>query len=118
MNPAPRAGGSARGVRTLAPLPDDPLLHRALLAYVSDHGLLLAATEPHGLSLLRGDVRLASLDHAMWFHRDFRLDDWLLYCMDSPNANGMRGLSRGSIFSRDGRLVASTAQEGMLRVRR
>jgi acyl-CoA thioesterase-2 len=115
MNPAPRTGGSAMWVRTLAPLPDDPLLHRALLAYVSDHGLLLAATEPHGLSLLRGDVRLASLDHAMWFHRDFRLDDWLLYVIDSPNAGGARGLCEGRYYARDGRLVASVMQEGMVR---
>ena len=87
----------------------------AVLAYVSDHGLLLAATEPHGLSLLRGDVRLASLDHAMWFHRDFRLDDWLLYVIDSPNAGGARGLCEGRYYARDGRLVASVMQEGMVR---
>ena len=102
----------------VAPLPDDPVVHRALLAYVSDHGLLSAAMLPHGLSFTQSTLRMASLDHAMWFHRDFRLDDWLLYVTDSPNAGGARALSRGSIFARDGRLVASTAQEGMLRVRR
>lgn len=105
-------------LRAIAPLPDDPLLHRALLAYASDHGLLRSALQPHGLSFLSGRVRAASLDHAMWFHRDFRLDDWLLYSTDSPSAGGVRGLCRGSVYARDGRLVASTAQEGMLRVRR
>jgi len=72
---------------------------------------------PHGLTFLRGRMRVASLDHAMWFHRDFRMDEWLLYVIDSPNAGGARALCRGSIFTRDGRLVASTAQEGMIRIR-
>jgi acyl-CoA thioesterase-2 len=103
-------------MRAIAPLPDDPVVHRALLAYASDHGLLRAAMLPHGLSFMSGRVRPASLDHAMWFHRDFRMDDWLLYMIDSPSAGGGRGLSRGSVFTRDGRLVASTAQEGMIRV--
>jgi acyl-CoA thioesterase-2 len=116
LAPAPREGGSAIWMRAVAPLPDDPTVHRALLAYASDHGLLRAALVPHGLSFLAGDVRAASLDHAMWFHRDFRFDDWLLYVIDSPSAGGARGLCRGSVFARDGRLVASTAQEGMLRV--
>ncbi|MDI3382091.1 acyl-CoA thioesterase [Xenophilus aerolatus] len=116
LAPAPREGGSALWMRAVAPLPDDPMVHRALLAYASDHGLLRAALVPHGLSFLAGDVRAASLDHAMWFHRDFRFDDWLLYVVDSPSAGGARGLCRGSVFARDGRLVASTAQEGMLRV--
>ncbi|PZQ76587.1 MAG: acyl-CoA thioesterase II [Variovorax paradoxus] len=114
--PVPREGGSAVWMRAVASLPDDPMVHRALLAYASDHGLLRAALVPHGLSFLAGDVRAASLDHAMWFHRDFRFDDWLLYVIDSPSAGGARGLCRGSVFARDGRLVASTAQEGMLRV--
>lgn len=116
LAPRPRAGGSAVWMRAVAPLPDDPLIHRALLAYASDHGLLRAALVPHGLSFLSEQVRAASLDHAMWFHRDFRFDDWLLYVIDSPSAGGARGLCRGSVFARDGRLVASTAQEGMLRV--
>lgn len=116
LAPAPREGGSAVWMRAVAPLPDDPMVHRALLAYASDHGLLRAALVPHGLSFLAGDVRAASLDHAMWFHRDFRFDDWLLYVIDSPSAGGARGLCRGSVFARDGRLVASAAQEGMLRV--
>jgi len=118
LDPVARPAHIAFWIRAIAPLPDDPLLHRALLAYASDHGLLRAATQPHGLSFLRGDVRAASLDHAMWFHRDFRLDDWLLYVVDSPSACGARALCHGRIFTRDGRLVASAAQEGMLRVGR
>jgi acyl-CoA thioesterase-2 len=104
-------------LRMAAPLPDDPAIHRELLAYASDHGLLSVGLRPHGLSYLSGRARMASLDHAMWFHRDFRFDDWLLYCIDSPNANGARLLCRGSFYTRDGVLVASTAQEGMVRVR-
>lgn len=118
VNPAVRPSESAIWMRAIAPLPDDPTVHRALLAYASDHGLLRAAMLPHGLSFMSGRVRPASLDHAMWFHRDFRMDDWLLYTLDSPSAGGARGLCRGSLYARDGRLVASTAQEGMLRVRR
>ena len=117
LAPVPRAPERSVWMRAVAPLPDDPVLHRALLAYASDHGLLSAALLPHGLSYAQPRLRLASLDHAMWFHRDFRLDDWLLYVMDSPSAGGGRGLSRGSVFTRDGRLVASMAQEGMVRVR-
>lgn len=117
LAPAPRAPERSVWMRAVAPLPDDPVMHRALLAYASDHGLLGAALLPHGLSYAQPRLRLASLDHAMWFHRDFRLDDWLLYVMDSPSAGGGRGLSRGSVFTRDGRLVASMAQEGMVRVK-
>ena len=118
LTPEVRPSESAIWMRAIAPLPDDPVVHRALLAYASDHGLLRAAMLPHGLSFMSGQVRPASLDHAMWFHRDFRMDDWLLYVLDSPSAGGARGLCRGSLFTRDGRLVASTAQEGMLRVKR
>ena len=118
LTPVARPSESAIWMRAIAPLPDDPVVHRALLAYASDHGLLRAAMLPHGLSFMSGQVRPASLDHAMWFHRDFRMDDWLLYVLDSPSASGARGLCRGSLFTRDGRLVASTAQEGMLRIRR
>ncbi|MDQ0042985.1 MULTISPECIES: acyl-CoA thioesterase [Variovorax] len=116
LTPIVRPSESAIWMRAIAPLPDDPVVHRALLAYASDHGLLRAAMLPHGLSFMSGQVRPASLDHAMWFHRDFRMDDWLLYVLDSPSASGARGLCRGSLFTRDGRLVASTAQEGMLRI--
>jgi acyl-CoA thioesterase-2 len=98
-------------------LPDDPVLHRALLAYVSDFQLIGTANLPHGISWAKGNLIMASLDHAMWFHREFRMDDWLLYSCDSPNTGGGRGLARGMIFNREGRLLASTAQEGMIRVR-
>jgi len=99
-------------------LDDDPSLHRALLAYVSDFHLVGTATLPHGISWVHGNLIIASLDHAMWFHRDFRLDDWLLYTCDSPSSSGGRGLARGMIYDQQGRLVASTAQEGVIRLRR
>jgi acyl-CoA thioesterase II len=97
-------------------LPDDPEIHRSLLAYVSDYQLVATSTLPHGIRFEKDSLQLASLDHAMWFHRPFRVDDWLLYSMDSPNASGARGLARGQIFTRDGVLVASTAQEGLIRL--
>ena len=99
-------------------LDDDPRLHRALLAYVSDFHLVGTATLPHGISWVQGNLIIASLDHAMWFHRDFRLDDWLLYVCDSPSSSGGRGLARGMIYDLKGRLVASTAQEGVIRLRK
>lgn len=95
---------------------DAPELHRALLAYASDFHLIGTATFPHAISYYQPNVQMASLDHAMWFHRPFRVDDWLLYNCDSPSASGARGLARGMIYDRDGRLVASTAQEGLMRV--
>ncbi|MGO9423899.1 MAG: acyl-CoA thioesterase II [Steroidobacteraceae bacterium] len=102
--------------RAVDMLPDDEALHRCLLAYVSDFNLLDTAMLPHGLSLASPRVMVASIDHAMWFHRSVRVDDWLLYATDSPSASGARGFTRGSVFARDGRLVASTSQEGLLRV--
>ncbi len=98
-------------------LPDDPRLHAAILAYASDFTLLDTALIAHGRLLFDSDVRLASLDHAMWFHRPFRMDDWLLYSQDSPNASGGRGFCRGAVYTRDGALVASVAQEGVMRRR-
>jgi acyl-CoA thioesterase-2 len=95
---------------------DAPELHRALLAYASDFHLLGTATFPHGISYYQPNVQMASLDHALWFHRPFRADDWLLYSIDSPSAQGGRGLARGLIYDRHGKLVASTAQEGLIRV--
>ena len=95
----------------------DPRMNRALLAYVSDFHLVGTATLPHGISWIHGNLMIASLDHAMWFHREFRLDDWLLYTCDSPSTSGGRGLARGMIYDRSGQLVASTAQEGVIRVR-
>jgi acyl-CoA thioesterase-2 len=102
--------------RAVDRVPPEQTLHRCLLAYVSDYHLLDAAMLPHGISWLRDNIRLASIDHAMWFHRDVRVDDWLLYSIDSPSASGARGFARGSIFARDGTLVASTGQEGLIRV--
>lgn len=101
--------------RTVAPLPDSPPIHRAVLAYASDFQLLATAIQPHGLSFHRGEVKAASLDHALWFHDEFRADDWLLYATESPWSGLARGFGRGQIFTRDGRLVASVAQEGMIR---
>jgi acyl-CoA thioesterase-2 len=103
-------------VKTVDTLPDNADLHRNVLAYVSDYQLVSTATLPHGIHFAEGNVQLASLDHAMWFHRPFRADEWLLYAMESPNASSGRGLALGRFFTRDGRLVASTAQEGVVRV--
>jgi acyl-CoA thioesterase-2 len=103
-------------IRAVAKLPDNPALHQNLLTYVSDYELLGVATLPHGLSFTRGNVIMASLDHALWFHRKVRMDEWLLYAMDSPSSSGARGLARGQLFTEDGKLVASTSQEGLMRV--
>ncbi len=103
-------------IRAVDALPDDLALHQNLLAYVSDFELLGTAMLPHGLPFGRGRIILASLDHALWFHRAFRIDEWLLYAMDSPNASGARGYARGQLFTQSGQLVASTCQEGLMRV--
>ncbi|MEP6548319.1 MAG: acyl-CoA thioesterase II [Gammaproteobacteria bacterium] len=102
--------------RAVDKLADDEALHRCLLAYVSDFHLLDTALRPHGVSLISPKLVIASIDHAMWFHRSVRVDDWLLYAVDSPSASGARGFTRGNVFARDGRLVASAAQEGLIRV--
>ena len=102
-------------LRTRGPLPDDLPTHQAVLAYASDLALLQAALLPHGKSVFDRDLQVASLDHALWFHRPFRADDWLLYTQESPTAAGARGFCRGEIFTRDGALVASAAQEGLMR---
>lgn len=116
LNPVKRAPFQQIWFRLIDRAPDDPTLHRAMLAYASDFHLIGTATLPHGISYLQHNVQMASLDHAIWFHRPFRVDEWLLYACDSPSAQGARGLTRGMIFTRDGRLVASTAQEGLLRL--
>jgi acyl-CoA thioesterase-2 len=103
--------------RAIDRLPDDPALHRYLLAYASDFSFLGTAMDPHGVSWLVPGIQVASIDHAMWFHRPLRVDDWLLYVVDSPSASGGRGLVRGQFFDREGRLLASTAQEGLIRKR-
>jgi acyl-CoA thioesterase-2 len=102
--------------RAVDRLPDDEALHRCLLAYVSDFHLLDTALKPHGVPMISPKLVIASIDHAMWFHRSVRVDDWLLYAIDSPSASGARGFTRGSVFARDGRLVASAAQEGLIRL--
>jgi acyl-CoA thioesterase II len=104
-------------IRTTAPLPDVAAIHHCALAYASDFMLLDAALIPHGRTVFEKTIMAASLDHALWFHRPFRADEWLLYAQDSPNASGARGFSRGLIFTRDGLLVASVAQEGLVRER-
>ena len=103
-------------IRAVDKLPDRYSLHQNLLAYVSDYELLGTSTLPHGILFGRSMVQMASLDHALWFHRDVRIDDWLLYTFDSPNAAGARGFARGQFYSKDGVLVASVAQEGLFRV--
>jgi acyl-CoA thioesterase-2 len=105
-------------IRATGPLPDEPAIHQCVLAYASDMTLLDSALIPHGRTLFEKTIMGASLDHALWLHRPFRADDWLLYAQDSPNLAGSRGFSRGLIFTRDGTLVASVAQEGLLRERR
>src|ERR1700751_5423109 len=104
-------------VRTTGRLPDEPAIHQCVLAYASDMTLLDAAMVPHGRTLFEKEIMAASLDHALWFHRPFPADDWLLYAQDSPSTAGARGFARGLIFTRDGTLVASVAQEGLLRQR-
>lgn len=103
--------------RAIAPLPDDTLIHQAVLAYASDYGMLPTALQPHGLSFRSRGLQMASLDHSIWMHRPFRADEWLLYVTDSPTASGARAFVRGSIYTRSGALVASVAQEGLIRIR-
>lgn len=97
------------------PLPDNAVIHKCTAAYASDLNLLSTATQPHGVSYMAGNVRMATIDHAMWFHRPVKADDWLLYAMDSPSASGSRGFTRGLIFNQQGQLVASCTQEGLMR---
>ena len=99
-------------------LADTPALHKYLLAYASDFGLLTTSLLPHGKGVWQKDMQVASLDHALWFHADLRADDWLLYAMDSPWAGNSRGFSRGSVYNRAGQLVASVTQEGLIRHRK
>ncbi len=115
LRPEPRDAVAATWIRADGALPDDPLIHQAVLAYASDWGLLGTALLPHGRSVFDGSIQAASLDHAIWFHRPFRADEWLLYAMDAPTTAGARAFIRGSVTDADGRLVASTAQEGLVR---
>lgn len=115
--PAVRPPARMAWLKTTDSLPDDPTLHPYLLAYASDYAFVTTALLPHGVSWLTPGMQVASLDHVMWFHRPFRVDQWLLHVMDSPSASGARGLVRGRIFTQAGELVASTAQEGLMRLR-
>ncbi len=111
-----RPAKQAIWIKANGQLPDDPKIHDCVLAYASDFTLLDTALIAHGRLLFDRDLQLASLDHALWFHRPFRADDWLLYAQDSPSTAGARGFTRGSFYSRDGRLVASVTQEGLIRI--
>lgn len=115
MNNGPQEPKARTWFRSVAALPDDPRIHRAVLAYASDMTLLGTSTLPHDIRLGKANLMGASLDHAIWFHDDFRADEWLLYACDSPWAGRARGFNRGRIFTREGRLVASVAQEGLIR---
>lgn len=115
-NPEPRTGPHLVWWKADDPLPDDPLLHQCVLAYASDYTLLDAAIARHGRIWYQPDMMVVSIDHAIWFHRPLRADEWLLYVTESPSASGGRGLSFGRIFAEDGTLVASVAQEGLMRL--
>ena len=104
-------------IKAIDKMPDDPAVHQYLLAYASDYGLVVTSLYPHGQSFWQPAMQVASLDHAMWFHRPFRMDEWLLYAMQSPNAGKARGLAYGKVYNREGVLVASVAQEGLIRYR-
>lgn len=117
LKPEPRPPVKQGWLRAQGELPDDPVLHRCLLAYASDFGFLGTSLNPHSVTFMSPGMQMASLDHAIWFHRDVRMDDWLLYDKDSPSASQGRGFNRGSFYSRDGVLVASTAQEALIRQR-
>jgi len=118
LRPAPQDAVRHVWLRTVGDVPNgDVLAHQALLAYASDYGLLGTALLPHALTFRSPGLQAATLDHAIWFHRPFRADGWLLYATDSPSASGARGFARGQVFTRDGLLVASVAQEGLVRLR-
>ena len=117
FHPQPSAPLNMYWFKADGSLPASPALHKYLLAYASDFGLLTASLRPHGASFWQPDMQVASLDHALWFHHDLQMDDWHLYVQESPWSGGARGFSRGSIFNRAGELVASVAQEGLIRRR-
>ena len=115
LSPEISPPGQAVWFRARGTMPEQPLLHRCLLAYASDFNLIGSALRPHGKTWYSKTMMVASIDHALWFHREARVDEWLLYSMDSPSAQGARGLARGLIYDLKGRLVASVAQEGLMR---
>ena len=116
VDPAQQVPHQAVWLKALGTLPEDPALHRAALAYASDYSILESIYRAHGIAWTHPGLKSASLDHAMWFHRQPKVDEWMLYVQESPSAQGGRGLALGRIFSRDGRLLATIAQEGMVRV--
>jgi acyl-CoA thioesterase-2 len=118
LDPDKRPPHKQSWFRAQGDLPDDPILHCCLLAYASDFAFLGTSLNPHGVTFMTPSMQVASLDHAIWFHRDLRMDDWLLYDKDSPSGAGGRGFNRGSVFNQDGVLVASTAQEALIRQRK
>jgi acyl-CoA thioesterase-2 len=111
-NMAPKTSVWFKSIDTL---PDDMSLHKCMLAFASDYAIMSASLNPHGHYILEPAIQATSIDHALWFHRDFRIDEWLLNCIESPSASKARVLNRGSIYTRDGKLVASFAQEGLIR---
>ena len=117
LKPEKRPPHKQSWFRAQGPLPDDPVLHRCLLTYASDFQFLGTSLNPHGLTFMSKNLQVASLDHAIWFHRDFRMDEWLLYDKDSPSASAGRGFNRGNFFNEEGLLVASTTQEALIRQR-
>lgn len=116
INPVKVAGKTNLWIKANGDLPDDLRIHRCMLSYTSDFHFLPTALFPHGASHWHPNLQIATIDHAMWFHRPFRFDDWLLYSIDSPSASNARGFVKGQIFNRQGQLVASTAQEGLIRL--
>ena len=117
FRPEPRPPHKQSWFRAQGPLPDDPVLHRCLLTYASDFSFLGTSMNPHAVTFMSKEMQVASLDHSIWFHRDFRMDEWLLYDKDSPSASQGRGFNRGNFYTREGRLVASTTQEALIRKR-
>lgn len=117
LHPQSEAAKQYLWIRANGEMLNDPRIHQYLLAYASDWGFLVTALQPHAVTLLTPKMQVATIDHSMWFHRPFRMDDWLLYVIDSPSASGSRGLVRGEIYNRDGELVASAVQEGLMRKR-
>lgn len=115
LDPAPSSPDRRSWFRAIGEMPDDIRVHQAILAYASDHNLLGTALQPHAVTIRSPRIQVASLDHSLWFHRPFRVNEWLLYATDSPVAFGARGFTRGNIYTQDGTLVASCAQEGLMR---
>ncbi|ELR64381.1 Acyl-CoA thioesterase II [Photobacterium marinum] len=115
LNPKPAEAKQYLWIKANGEMPDDPRIHQYVLAYAADWGFLVTALQPHGVTLMTPKLKVATIDHSMWYHRPFRMDEWLLYAIDSPSASGARGLVRGEIYNQKGELVASAVQEGLMR---